>query len=98
MGTIQVHVDETSARTEASKSYSRLPLATSDAERSSVNADVSVPSYPFDAFKMLRSLGEGSLVLWIGLLTARLLFDPAFRELVSVAPLAAISRMILGIQ
>ena len=46
----------------------------------------------------LRSLSEGSLVLWMGLFVARVLFDPVWRELVAVAPLAAISRMITGIQ
>lgn len=45
----------------------------------------------------LRSLGEGSLVLWIGLFLARLMFDPLWRELVAVAQLAALSRMISGI-
>ncbi len=50
------------------------------------------------SIKWLRSLGEGSLVLWIGLLVARSMFDPIWRELVAVAPLAAISRMIFGIQ
>lgn len=47
---------------------------------------------------LLRNLGEGSLVLWIGLFVARFMFDPTWRELVVLAPLAAISRMITGIQ
>ncbi len=50
------------------------------------------------SIKMLRSLSEGSLVLWIGLFAAKAMFDPVWRELVVVAPLAAISRMITGIQ
>jgi len=52
----------------------------------------------FIAIRFLRSAGEGSLVLWIGLFAARLVFDPSWRELASVAPLAALSRMIVGIQ
>ena len=50
------------------------------------------------SIKILRSLSEGSLVLWIGLFAARVMFDPVWRELVAVAPLAAVSRMITGIQ
>ena len=50
------------------------------------------------SIKMLRSLSEGSLVLWIGLFAAKAMFDPVWRELVVVAPLAAISRMITWIQ
>ena len=50
------------------------------------------------AMWFLRNVGEGSLVLWIGLFAARLVFDASWRELVSVAPLAAISKMIIGIQ
>jgi len=46
----------------------------------------------------LKKLSEGSLVLWLGLFVFRLLFDPLWRELVLVAPLAALSRIILGIQ
>jgi hypothetical protein len=47
--------------------------------------------------RLLRSTSEGSLVLWIGLFAARAMFDPTWRELVMVAPLAALSRMISGI-
>ena len=56
------------------------------------------PPWEFTAIRFLRSAGEGSLVVWIGLFAARLLFDTSWRELASVAPLAAISRMIVGIQ
>ncbi|MEI7458183.1 MAG: hypothetical protein WCK15_02175 [Pirellula sp.] len=56
------------------------------------------PPWEFTAIRFLRSAGEGSLVLWIGLFAARLVFDASWRELASVAPLAAISRMIVGIQ
>jgi len=55
------------------------------------------PASKLDSNQLLKSLGEGSLVLWIGLFAARLLFDPLWRELIAVAPLAAISRMISGI-
>lgn len=51
-----------------------------------------------DGKRILQGLAEGSLVLWIGLFIARILFDPAWRELAVVAPLAAISRMLFGIQ
>ena len=56
------------------------------------------PPWEFTAIRFLRSAGEGSLVLWMGLFAARLVFDASWRELASVAPLAAISRMIIGIQ
>lgn len=56
------------------------------------------PMSEFIAIRFLRSAGEGSLVVWIGLFAARLVFDPSWRELASVAPLAAVSRMIVGIQ
>lgn len=56
------------------------------------------PPWEFTAIRFLRSAGEGSLVLWMGLFAARLVFDASWRELASVAPLAAISRMIVGIQ
>jgi hypothetical protein len=46
---------------------------------------------------LLKSISEGSLVLWIGLFAARVMFDPVWRELVMIAPLAALSRMISGI-
>jgi len=59
----------------------------------------SVPSdaNEFQSLQLLRRLGEGSLVLWLVILVARLMFDPAWRELVCVAPLAAIARLITGI-
>lgn len=50
------------------------------------------------SLRFLRSVGQGSFVLWIGLFAARLVFDASWRELASVGPLAAISRMIVGIQ
>jgi hypothetical protein len=49
------------------------------------------------SIQLLKSISEGSLVLWIGLFAARTMFDPVWRELVMVAPLAALSRMISGI-
>ena len=50
------------------------------------------------ALRLLRSVGEGSLVMWVGLFGIRMAFDSTWRELVLTAPLAAISRMIFGIQ
>jgi hypothetical protein len=50
------------------------------------------------ALQLLRRLGEGSLVLWFAVLVARLMLDPAWRELLCVAPLAAITRLIMGIR
>ena len=49
------------------------------------------------SIQLLKSISEGSLVLWIGLFAARVMFDPVWRELVMVAPLAALSRMISGV-
>lgn len=49
------------------------------------------------SIQVLKSISEGSLVLWIGLFAARVMFDPNWRELVMLAPLAALSRMISGI-
>jgi hypothetical protein len=57
----------------------------------------SPPTEPI-SLRFLRSAGGGSLVLWIGLFAARLVFDASWRELALVAPLAAVSRMIVGIQ
>ena len=50
------------------------------------------------SLRFLKRLSEGSIVLWLGLFAFRLIFDPLWRELVLVAPLAALSRIILGIQ
>ena len=55
-------------------------------------------SHSDKAQQLLRRLGEGSLVLWFAVLVARLMLDPAWRELVCVAPLAALARLIMGIQ
>jgi hypothetical protein len=74
-------------------------IALGTAERSSpMLLEANGPKHSTKSLRLLRSIGEGSLVLWLGLFFARLLFDPLWRELVSVAPLAAISRMISGIQ
>ena len=55
-------------------------------------------SHSFNALQLLRRLGEGSLVLWFAVLVARLMLDPAWRELVCVAPLAALARLVTGIK
>ncbi|MCY2980989.1 MAG: hypothetical protein NTU79_20180 [Planctomycetota bacterium] len=65
-----------------------------------ISTDLKILSAPSEliALRFLRSAGKSSLVLWIGLFAARLVFDASWRELASVAPLAAVSRMIVGIQ
>lgn len=64
----------------------------------STDLNILTPPSEFIGLRFLRSAGNGSLVLWIGLFAARLVFDASWRELASVAPLAAVSRMIVGIQ
>ncbi len=98
LGTIQIHLGEPLVGTARLKSNPRLALDTSVTAKQELNPKASSQSCPFDAIKLLRSLGEGSLVLWIGLFASRLVFDPAIRELVSIAPLAAISRIVFGIR
>jgi hypothetical protein len=65
-----------------------------------IRTDLTILLPPLEpiALRFLRGAGRGSLVLWIGLFAARLVFDASWRELASVAPLAAVSRMIVGIQ
>ncbi len=91
LGTVQVAVRK--------KDMELVPMASSKvAENTSEPASfVPSPSYSYKALQLLRRLGEGSLVLWFTILVARLMFDPAWRELVCVAPLAAIARLITGI-
>jgi len=60
------------------------------------SADIEWARY-LHSIRLLKRISEGSLVLWIGLFAARVMFDPVWRELVMVAPLAALSRMISGI-
>ena len=50
------------------------------------------------SIQLLKKLSEGSLLLWLGLFAFRMIFDPLWRELVLVAPFAALSRIIWGIQ
>ncbi len=75
------------------------PLEVKQAGRSLVQeTNDSDPTPSQKNLVLLRKLGEGSLVLWIGLFVARLLFDSSWRELAVIAPLASISRMVTGIQ
>ncbi len=97
LGTIQVQLEETFEGKVKRKSNPRFTSDSTVAASPDFTPTASTQSSLFNATKLLRSLGEASLVLWIGLFVSRLLFDPAFRELISVAPLAAISRMVLGI-
>jgi hypothetical protein len=46
---------------------------------------------------LLRRLGNGSMLLWLILFAARLVFDPQWRELAVAAPFAAIARLIVGV-
>lgn len=98
LGTIQVQMDQILEEPASSKSNPRFPSVTRVAASPDVTSSISTWPCQIDATQLLRKLGEGSLVLWIGLFAARLFFDPSFRELVSVAPLAAVSRMIFGIR
>lgn len=98
LGTIQIHLEEPLVGTARLKSNPRLALDTNVAAEPELISTASSPPSPFDAIKLLRNLGEGSLVLWIGLFASRLFFDPAIRELISLAPLAAISRIVFGIR
>ena len=95
LGEIQILSSETSA----ARGRSIVNSSVADCI-SARNEDISftLPTNYFKSITTLRSLSEGSLVLWMGLFVARVLFDPVWRELVTVAPLAAISRMITGIQ
>ena len=95
LGAIQILSDDISAARE----HSNMKLSAADCTFSR-NEDLSssFQSSHFKSITTLRSLSEGSIVLWMGLFVARVLFDPVWRELVAVAPLAAISRMITGIQ
>ncbi len=89
LGAIQVVTEASIVRDATSELRTQHTLSSIPTER---------PSSKLDSNQLLKSLGEGSLVLWIGLFAARLMFDPLWRELIAVAPLAAISRMISGIQ
>jgi hypothetical protein len=64
-------------------------------------ANVSIRSSEAQAstsLHFLRVVGDRALVVWGGLFFARLVLDSSWRELASIAPLAAISRLIFGIQ
>jgi len=91
LGSIQVLTND------ASTEPSVEPLASEATAVEFVeSADMEWSRY-LHSIRLLKSISEGSLVLWIGLFAARVMFDPVWRELVMVAPLAALSRMISGI-
>ncbi|MEQ1827361.1 MAG: hypothetical protein ABL921_15495 [Pirellula sp.] len=50
------------------------------------------------ACQWMRFAGDRILLMWIFVFVVRLIFDPLWRDLVSAAPLAAISRLILGVR
>ncbi len=91
LGSIQVLTNETSPDQAAE---SVLSAATEEEFDNSTQLQW---SRYLNSIRLLKSISEGSLVLWIGLFAARVMFDPVWRELVMVAPLAALSRMISGI-
>jgi hypothetical protein len=72
-------------------------LAISTEQKDSLRELVDRPLPTRHAALILRNIAEGSLVLWIGLLTARMMFDSVWRELLFYAPLSAISKMIVGV-
>ena len=92
LGTVQVTVRK--------QEVQMVPKASSKVAENASEPASFVPSlsHSYQAQQLLRRLGEGSLVLWFTVLVARLMFDPAWRELVCVAPLAALARLIMGIQ
>jgi hypothetical protein len=97
LGTIQVAVG---AETTTEFGSQSLAINAMNQETTPTNDLVAESAYSGQArsIRMLKRLSECSLVFWIGLLVFRLIFDPLWRELVLVAPLAALSRMISGIQ
>ena len=100
LGAIHVLSEESSAGRFGSQIQNQLAVSSVATEHVRLTAEelaFSDRSRQLRSLEILRSLGEGSLVLWIGLFAAKFMFDPVWRELVVVAPLAAISRMITGI-
>jgi len=77
--------------------FGQVPVPSMVANLSEPTCSVPSDANDFQSRQLLRRLGEGSLVLWFVILVARLMFDPAWRELVCVAPLAAIARLVTGI-
>ena len=94
LGSIQVITNEASP---AKLDQSLEPIG-SEANTLDLNSSAEIQwSRYLHSIQLLKSISEGSLVLWIGLFAARVMFDPIWRELVMLAPLAALSRMITGI-
>lgn len=94
LGSIQVLTNEDSPK-QVDLSVELVALEVNTIELNS-SAELEWSRY-IHSVQLLKSISEGSLVLWIGLFAARVMFDPIWRELVMLAPLAALSRMISGI-
>lgn len=91
LGSIQVLTNETTS----DQAVESVPSDVAEVEFDE-SAQMQWSRYVY-SIQLLRSISEGSLVLWIGLFAARIMFDPVWRELVMVAPLSALSRMISGV-
>ncbi len=101
LGAIHILSEESLASRSGSQIQTQLVVSSVATEQVLSTVEdlvLSDRSRQLKSIRTLRSLSEGSLVLWIGLFAARVIFDPVWRELVAVAPLASISRMITGIQ
>lgn len=111
LGSVQIQGPEDSrsftplpvlARTKRSlQATASVDTMSNTMSKAATEESIASASYELDnanVLQLLRRLGEGSLVVWVVVLIARLGLDPAWRELVSVAPLAALARLILGIQ
>ena len=98
LGAIQVSVGAVPATEPSLHSPSMNDLVNQETSPSTDMVAELASSAQARSIRVLKRLSEGSLVFWIGLLVFRLMFDPLWRELVVVAPLAALSRLISGIQ
>jgi hypothetical protein len=100
LGAVQFIRDESNMDGNVSAASLASGMRSTQEQGLEISTDLKIltPPSEFIGLRFLRSAGNGSLVLWIGLFAARLVFDASWRELASVAPLAAVSRMIVGIQ
>lgn len=98
LGSIQIALRPKSER----ESNLKTVISDDAAERTATCSEILIDDLEITrrvrSIHFLKRLSEGSLVLWLGLFAFRLLFDPLWRELVIVAPLAALSRILWGIQ
>ncbi len=98
LGAIQIAVGESKERELSSLSVNGGELSNRETPEFKALVVGSKSADAEQTLRLLKRLSDGSLVLWVGLFGLRLLFDPLWRELVMVAPLAALSRIISGIQ